>query len=248
MSSKTTAWVVVRLDGPAQEHADYISIKGVYDSQSDAQKAADKLSKERPAYEASYLLIPTRRLVGESREDVQQPARADRVQGLSFDKVRQENWNAFRFLPRESLKGLVDELPSNVKRQVVEPLMNYYAHLAVARALHGRLESANDRSIADIRLPDGSTVEVKVLFLDPKRERAPSIQLKSALPDYVALVIVRPDFELTTARLIPSEVIGRHERVGPSTREGRLVNLRITPDLMNAPGTSSIDLGPPALR
>ena len=48
MSEKKDVWVVMRFDGPAQEHTDFIAVKGVYDSEQAAQDAADRGRSVQP--------------------------------------------------------------------------------------------------------------------------------------------------------------------------------------------------------
>jgi hypothetical protein len=250
VSKNTETWVVVRFDGPAQEHSDYVSVKGVYDSHSEAQAAAERAASSHPRFEASYHIFRSRRLypqrdVGDTPSHVRErPSSEARVQGFSPSHLEKQTWYLLSFLSHEPLHSLLNAVPPEIRARAVQPLLAYYAQAAIARALSGVVAS-EETNEADIRLPDGRTVEVKVLFLDPHKNRSPMIELPSQLPDYLALVLVEPNLTLTSARLIPSEVLARYERPGSKTRESRRTNVRVTPDLMTAPGTSNIDLSSP---
>lgn len=242
MTKKTPAWVVVRLDGPAQQHSDYVAIKGVYDSRDEAQAAADRASASHPAYEASYHIFQSRRLLSDSSTETQSPANRRVVQGLPIEQLRHLPWHMNDLPENATLRNLAEQLPRDVRRRVLQPLVAHYAEAAIARAL-GATAETDAKTGADLRLPDGTRVEVRTVFLDVERPRAPHVQFKPEAADYLALVLVTPDFEFSTARLIPAEVLSHFERPGPDTRTTKLASLRITTDLMNAPGTSSIDLG-----
>jgi hypothetical protein len=247
MSQKTDTWVVVRFDSPAQEHSDFVAVKGVYDSEADAQAAAGRAAgSQQHSGESSYHVFHSRRFTGGDEQGAtRQAAQRLRIQGLPTDHLQQ--FEAYwRYLPDyELLRSAAERLPSDVRRRVLQPLLAYYAEAAIARALGAKVVGQSQAD-ADLRLPDGRTVQVKTIFLDPEKARAPFVQFRPDRVDYLALVLVTPDLELTTARLIPSDVLTHFDRPGPRTRDSKLTNLRVTTDLMSAPGTSNIDLRPAA--
>jgi hypothetical protein len=244
MTKKTSVWVIVRFDWPAQEHSDYVAVKGVYDSREDAQAAADRAAANHPTHEASYHIIQSRRFISDSQAESEASSERQTVQGMGVDQLRRYPWHMIDLPVNTPLRSLAEQLPRDIRKRVLQPLIAYYAENAIARAL-GATWPRESETGPDLELADGTRVEVKTVFLDPEKSRAPFVQYRPHVADYLALVLVTPDFEFSTARLIPSEVLSHFERPGPTTREAKLGSLRITSDLMNAPGTSSIDLSRP---
>jgi hypothetical protein len=242
VTHKVASWVVVRFEQPALEHTDYVSVKGVYDSPEEAYAAAERSAASRPPHETQYRVFTSRRFVSDRPERGTPEGAAQRFSDNAPDTERRWQWQSLSLLGGTALHDVIEALPSDVKRQVVQPLLAYYAEFAVARML-GAVEWPAKDDQTDIRLQDGTRVEVKLTFLNPRKPRAPLIQYRAGVVDMLALILVTADLQLVAARLIPRQVLSHFERSGPHTREGALMNIRVTPDLMYAPGTSRIDLG-----
>src|SRR5690242_11450312 len=121
MTSKVNAWVVIRLEGEAIQLGDYVSIKGVYDSQEAADKAA---AAAAPGY-ARNVVVLTRRFA----EDGQIPTqREHRVQGLPTRSLETQKW----FPPWESLKHHLQTRSTYDRSRASLPILGYLAEAMVA--------------------------------------------------------------------------------------------------------------------
>lgn len=238
MKEKVDVWVVLRFDGPGAEPNDSVAIKGVYDSVEEANTAADRAAHE-PAHRARYSVVRSRRFPTEGSTAAVQERHQVRLEKSL--KVWQETSRVLPGLMKPAIRELASLLPPEISKRAMQPLLSYYAEGLVARALnavpvHGR------GAEGDLRLPDGTTVEVKAVSLSPDRQKAPFVQFRSDHIQQLALVIFSKDLMSITARLIPAPVLSHFERLGSHSRQGQLSNIRITSDLLNAPGTSPIEL------
>jgi hypothetical protein len=238
MKEKVDVWIVVRFDGIGPEQENTVGIKGVYDSPEDANAAVDRAVKEseqRP----HYSVIRSRRFPGDS---VKTETHLDHQARLEKSlKMWQETVRLVPELMKPALMDLVKHLPSQVWRRTLQPLLSHYAEALVAIALSASpIQESDDQG--DLRLPDGSAVEVKAILLDRSRPKAPSVQYRPDQVQFLALILFSADLKTVGARLIPSSVLSRFDRPGPISHHVRFSNLRITPDLINAPGTSDIEL------
>lgn len=238
MKNKTDTWVVLRFDGPSRDLEDHVAVKGVYDSELQAKSAVARLA-DGAATQDKYVVILSRRFTDAGAGAISSAANRAPVQGLVGDEVR---WNWLWADPSRphSLEAAVSVLPDEVRRQVLRPLISYHAESTVARALGAHKPKPDEQG--DLVLSNGKIVEVKVVFLDPHKAKSPFVQFRSSGVDYLVFVLVDPSFAIFSATLVPASVARVFERTSSGASESQVASLRITPDLLKAPGTSSIDL------
>ena len=240
MKEKVDVWVVVRFDAPAPEQDDSVVIKGVYDSLEEADAAVDRASKDS-AQRAHYSVVRSRRFPAEGGTSAAQEGHQVRVEKSL--KVWQETSLLLPKLMTPALRALAKQLPPERLKRALQPLLSYYAEFLVARALNAVPIQASSAE-GDLLLPSGAAVEVKAVLLEPDRPKAPVVQFRLDRIQQLALVLFSKDLTCTAARLIPLSVLRHFDRPGPHSREGQFSIIRITPDLLNAPGTSDIELPP----
>lgn len=240
MSTKVDAWVVVRLDGPVKDLSDYLSIKGVYDTQAAAEKAADASKIAGRADYARYQVLRTRRMVDEDAQKGAQK-REPRIQGLPSKSLEAQTWYAIQSW--QDLQSVLGPMPLSDRWKTAQPYLGFLSEALVARALHGVIVSGKEPGGPDVLLPNGETVEVKTVRLDPEQHRTAIVEFRKDAFDFLALVLFQPDLSAASARLIPATVIRHFEQPSSQTRQGQRTMIRVTPDLLTAPGTLRIELG-----
>jgi hypothetical protein len=239
MTEKADAWVVLRFDGPLQESRELVAVKGVYDSKEEAEAAAERSAHLAPS--SAYEVVRSRRIVSGSPDSERKPGGT--LQTSLRNWLSQKDVTALAVPLRESLKALYKQVPPDVQRRAFEPLISYYVEEMVAKALNG-VRSEQPPYGPDVVLPDGTRIDVKVRVLDANKNRAPFIQFRSQDVDALAIVLVTSMLDVASARLIPNPVLRHFERkVNPSAARG-LTSVRITPELLNAPGTAALVLPP----
>jgi hypothetical protein len=234
---KRDSWVILRFED-VSVRADYVSVKGVYDSEAAAQSAFNRVATDSPT--AIYKLYRSRRFSDENAANNQIKPSPPLVQGFKLEGPPQ--------VPIEKALAMVGELrevlghaPERISRQAFLPVLYRLAEMAVANALGGRFAEQN--ATWDINLEDGTRIEVKIALLDAEKRRAPVIQLRDDCEfDKLALVLFRPDLSIEAAKLIPREgvclaavPIGRQQSRSMS-------QVRVTSALLNFPGTEDIRL------
>jgi hypothetical protein len=240
MREKVDVWVVVRFDEPTPDQADFVAIKGVYDSFEEAIAASDRAAKES-AQRARYTVVRSRRFLAEGGAATSHDRHQARWEKSL--KMWQHTSQLLPGLMKPALTELASQLPPEVSRRAFQPLLAYYAEALVGRALNAT--PVREPSIqGDVRLPNGDIVEVKSVLLEPDRRKAPVVQFRTDRTQQLALVLFSNDLKVIAARLIPSSVLSHFDRLGTHSRQGQFSNIRITPDLLDAPGTTAIELPP----
>lgn len=237
MKDYRDVWVVLRIDGPAQGYTDYVSVKGVYGSQAEAQAAADHATEVNAPPETQYHIFKKKQLIS---EDDQLPSRNEgSVQGLRRHLL--EAWRAPITHPQwfSRLRELAASVPPEMRAQTFAPLARYLAEQLVAFAMHGRINS-DPKSHIDLLLEDGRTVDVKAVVLSPDAKRAPFVMLQRPVTDLVALVLFAPDLDTASGFVMPGTLLLRYAR-GTSTRKNT-IGVRVTPDLLDSPGVQRLAL------
>lgn len=110
--------------------------------------------------------------------------------------------------------------------------MGLLAEYAMAKSLNAELLSAVGP--ADLRLKDGTLVDVKTLLLDHDGKRSPFIEIRR-IDDvkFLGIVVFGPDLELYDAVLIPISSVEMFAR--PGLRKSGSMRLRVTPAILNHP-------------
>lgn len=237
---KADAWVVLRLDGDAIAFSDYVAVKGVYDHEDAARLVQAELSTEGIG-DSKYVVVRSRRYVDENSSMTS----TNRIQG--FDIQSSEHTRTTPLLQEiNAIQNLLNRLPSQVRRRTILPLLSSLAEYAVAEAL-GASHIDDPRSGWNLELPDGKRIEVKTVLLDPEHKKSPSLQFQAdKLFDAFAVVVFRPDLTIETARMIPVDALELYSRPGgPHLANQPLINVRVTQQLLNYPGSKNIEIVSP---
>lgn len=240
---KADAWVVLRLDGDAIAFGDYVAVKGVYDHEDAARLVQTELSTEG-IEDSKYVVVRSRRYVDEN-SSMSSTNQLPRIQG--FDIQSSEHIRTTPLIQEiNAIQNLLNRLPSQVRRRTILPLLSSLAEYTVAEAL-GASHIDDPRSGWDLELPDGRRIEVKTVLLDPERKKSPSLQFQAdKLFDAFAVVVFRPDLTIETARMIPVDALELYSRPGgPHLANQPLINVRVTQQLLNYPGSKNIEIVSP---
>jgi hypothetical protein len=236
MKNYRDVWIVLRIDGPALGYTDYISVKGVYGSQEEAQAAADRAAEVNPPYESQYHIFKKKQETSVT-DEIEHPS-VDRIQGISRSTLESARVPMQNLQWHSHLKELARSFTADTKRRTFSPLLGYFAEQIVAAALQGSVNS-NQESVGDVVLADGRTVEVKAIVLDGGK-KAPFVMIQPRGPEFVALVIFTPELDFASGFLLPASLMEQHARHSQN-RDGK-VGVRITPALLTAPGVRALQL------
>ena len=242
MTEKRDVWVVIRFDGPAQEHTDYVSIKGIFETQAEAQAAADRGLAQLGdrQYEAQYHIVRSRHLSKGSLR-ANRPTKPSRVQGFALDAFPKEELqhvrDAFAGTP---VPDTLERVPVGLGHILLRPLFVHFAESLVASALGA--EPSRARQGPDLVWKKGQTIEVKTIFLDKQKEKSPFVQLANLESDWLAIVLIEPASMLVAARLFPASVLNHYKRLAPNARR-KSGAFRLTSDFWKAPGARPLQLG-----
>ena len=239
---KDEVWVVVRVDPKGKTFPDYPSVKGVYDRESAAKEAAERSRSANP--DVNYLVVRSRAFLDKgSFAESSETSRKDQVQG--FDPSHLPPPQLRVDLP-DAISRFASELPSfqgTAKSRA--PLWASLVTLAVADATRGDVNALRTEG-PDILLPDGRTIEVKTVVLDPSRNRAPSVRFRSLLFDILSLVLINNDLNEAAVYFLPREAVDFYARLSNDSPQ-HFLDLRITPQLLSWPhGVNVFEPGPPS--
>jgi hypothetical protein len=241
---KSDAWVVLRLDRDVVGINDYLAVKGVYDSEDDAQSAIQSLSEE-----SNYLVIRSRHYLEDNKTDDTKNNHSGKVQGLKVQSPSRNTSDHEIYKQFHAIQGLWNQIPPLNRQRNIFPLLSELTELAVAKATGASI--LHDPSLlADLKLPNGELIEVKTIILDPDRRKSPNIQFRANLNfNYLAVVVFDPDLNIEIARMIPVEVVRLHARPA-SHVDGRQIqiNLRVTQLFLDYPGSQDINFANYSLK
>ena len=227
--NKADAWVVLRFDDSAATLDDRIAVKGVYNSEREADSAVPNAVPG-----SRYKVVRSRHFFESNRPYVPKRNGLDRVQGLPLqllDKPVEFMSSDAQFI---AMQQLWSELPPDKHKSLV-PALSLLTEVSVAKAIGGAV--MGDRDAADLRLPNGELVEVRPILLDDGCKKSPYLQLKDEGGfDWLALVLFDPDLQPVVARLIPTEAVKLYGR----PVSGSKVSLRVTQSLLEFPGSLEI--------
>ena len=236
---KKDAWAILRIDEMSIELADYISIKGVYDSEEAAHLAIPSALEK-----SHYLVVRTRHYCDELTTKNFAQSNPQFVQGIqlrsngsyaAIDKF-QEGFSA--------IQCLWQILPPQTRKQALFQSLNQLTEVALARALSASLNE-NPSLPWDLELSNGQRIVVKVVILEPEAKKSPNLQFPLERQfDFFVIVIFTPDLQIEIARMIPVEAQDFYARsVNPLSKQSAL-NLRVTQALLDYPSSQTVNLNP----
>jgi hypothetical protein len=238
MKDYRDVWIVLRIDGPAQGYTDYVSVKGVYNSQEEAQAAADRAAEVNPPFDTQYHILKKKQAISAHEHDADLGA-ADRIQGLSRSMLEAVRFPTAYQKWHSLLRELAQSVPSETRSRAFAPLAAYFAEQIVAQALHGRV-NADPKSSVDVILDDGRTIDVKSVLLAHGAKRAPFITLQRSKAAFVALVVFTPELDLAAGFLLPMSAMEKYSR--ETVNRDDKIGVRVTPDLLASPGVRPLQL------
>jgi|GEM_PF-6118126 len=229
---KSDAWVVVRLDKDIVGIQDYLAVKGVYDSECEAQSAIQNLSEE-----SNYLVIRSRHYLEDNKAV---DTHSGTVQGFKIKSSRDTS-NHDIYKQFHAIQDLWNQLPPSNRQRTIFPLLSQLTEIAVAKVTGASILD-HPSSTADLKLPNGELIEVKTIILDPNHKKSPNLQFRAGLEfNNLAVVIFGSGLNIEIARMIPVEALRFHAR--PSTQVGgrQMINIRVTQPFLEYPGSKDIN-------
>jgi hypothetical protein len=233
---KSDAWVVVRLDKDIVGIKDYLAVKGVYDSEDEAQSAIPNLSEE-----SNYLVIRSRHYLEDNNTEIPKNNHHEKIQGFTVHSSNGNTGNHDIYKQFHAIQELWNQLPPLNRQRTIFPLLSQLTELAVAKVTGASILD-DPSSIADLKLPNGELIEVKTIILDPDHKKSPNLQFRAGLEfNNLAVVIFGSDLNIEIARMVPVEALRFHAR--PSTHVGgrQMINIRVTQPFLEYPGSKDIN-------
>jgi|LakMenE01Jun11ns_1017448.scaffolds.fasta_scaffold9498476_1 hypothetical protein len=242
---KKDAWAILRIDEMSIELADYISIKGVYDSEEAAHLAIPSASEK-----SHYLVVRTRHYCDEIKTKNFTQSNHQSIQSIQSIQGIQLRSNGSYAAMGEFQEGfsaiqcLWQILPPQTRKQALLQSLNQLTEVAIARALSASL-NGNPSLPWDLELSNGQRIAVKVVILEPEAKKSPNLQFPLERQfDFFVIVVFTPDLQIEIAKMIPVEALDFYARsVNPLSKQSAL-NLRVTQALLDYPGSQTVNLNP----
>lgn len=237
---KVEAWAILRFAKEEDINFHNVAIKGIYDSEQAAHSALEKvqISKER------YVIEKTRRFTEEELLIQQSQPLTETIQGLDVSQSNHNKYSDFFSSELNNIKELWKKLPTKIAQKTLVPLLNYVIESTLAQMLGAEMidEISQPDQKYDFKLPTGEKIAVKTVILDPQKSKSPTLQFSENIPfDFLVVVVFRPDLAIANAKMIPASTLAYFSR--PLSNQKSLMNIRVTPYLLNHPSSQDINLG-----